>query len=70
VIWSVLVGLASGSRNELKQEIVEMDDSLNDMHNLKVKACSLDDDVEKTGKSLLINTATNRLDEDLQILSL
>jgi dihydropteroate synthase len=42
VIRSVLGGLVGCSRKELKQEI-EPEESLNDMHNLKVKSCFFDD---------------------------
>ena len=70
VIRSVLAGLVGRSRTELKQEIVELEESLNDMHNLKVKACALVDPVEKRRKSVLIDAAINRLDGDLRILRL
>jgi uncharacterized protein YgfB (UPF0149 family) len=42
-IRNVLAGMGR-SRKELKQEIEELEESLNDMHNMKVKACSLDDE--------------------------
>jgi hypothetical protein len=65
VITSVLAGLAGWIRKELKQEIKELDESLNDMHNLKVKACTLDDEVDKSSKANLIDDAINRTDCDL-----
>ena len=50
----MLAGLVGYSKKELKQEIEELEESLNDMHNLKVKACALVDISEKTRKSSLI----------------
>ena len=70
VIRSVIAGLVGRNRKELKQEIGELEESLNDMHKLKVKACSLEDRIEKTRKSELIDAAINRLDEDLRVLRL
>jgi hypothetical protein len=52
VIRSVLAGLVGCNRKELKQAMVELEKSLNDMHNLKVKAFALVDADEKTRKSL------------------
>jgi hypothetical protein len=54
----------------LKQEIVEVEESLNDMHNLKIKACSLDDEVERIRKSRMTDAATNRIDGDLRFVKL
>jgi hypothetical protein len=54
----------------MKQEIEELEESLNDMQNLKIKACSLNDEVEKSRKAILIDAAINRLDSDLRILRL
>jgi hypothetical protein len=48
VIRSVLSGLVACSRKGLKLEIEQLVENLNDKHNLKVKACSLDDEVKKT----------------------
>jgi hypothetical protein len=70
MIRSVFAGLVGHSRKELKQEREEVDESLYDMHNLKVIACSLDDEVEKTRKSILIDATINRLKGDLGILRL
>jgi hypothetical protein len=70
VIRSVLAGLVGHSRKELKQEIKELEECLKKMHNFKVKTCSLDDEGEKTRKSLLINAAKNRIDGDLRLLRL
>ena len=53
-----------------KQEIEEVDKNLDNLHNLKVKACSLDDEVEKTRMANLIDAATNKIDEDLGIVRL
>ena len=70
VIRSVLASLVGRSRKELKQEISELEVSLNDMHTLKVKACALMDIPEKIRKSSLIDKAISRLDGDLRILRL
>jgi hypothetical protein len=70
VIRSVLAGLVGRSRKELKQEISELEESLNDMHNLKMKVCALIDTSEKTRKSSLIDAAIGRLDGDLRVLRL
>jgi hypothetical protein len=70
VIRSVLAGLVDRSRKELKQEIKKLEESLNDMHNLKVEACGLVDIDEKTRKSVLVDAAIKRLDGDLRILRL
>ena len=35
------------NRKEIRQEISELEESLNDMHNLKVKTCALADISEK-----------------------
>ena len=40
------------------------------MHKLKVNACSLEDQIEKTRKSELIDAAISRLDGDLRVLRL
>jgi aminoglycoside phosphotransferase len=48
----------------MKQEIEELEESLNGMHDLKVKACSLNDEVEKTIKAILIDSAIHRIDSD------
>ena len=37
---------------------------MNDLHNLKVKACYRNDEVEKTRKSALMDSAINRIDGD------
>jgi hypothetical protein len=58
------------SRKELKQEKEGLAERLNDMHNLKAKACSLDDKVEKRRKSRLIDASISRLGGDLRILRL
>jgi hypothetical protein len=58
LIRSLLAQLGS-SRKELKQEIEELEESLNDMHRLKVKACSLGNEEEKTRKPILIDNALN-----------
>ena len=47
-----------------------MEESVNDMHNLKVTAYSLDEPEETTRKSMLIDAAINRIDGDLKILRL
>ncbi len=64
MIRSLLAGLVGHNRKVLKQEREELDKSLNDMHFLKVKAYSLDDKVEKTRKSNLINATINRINGD------
>jgi hypothetical protein len=69
VIRSLIDGLVGCSRKGSKEEIYELVECLNVLHNLKVKACSLDDEIKKTKKSTL-DTAINRLDEDLRILRL
>jgi hypothetical protein len=51
----------------LKQEIGELEESLNNMHKMHVLYV-LDDTVEKTRKFMLIDAAINRLDGDLRIL--
>jgi hypothetical protein len=48
VIRSVLPGFVGRSRKELKQEIGELEERLNDMHNLKIKACALVDPIGET----------------------
>jgi hypothetical protein len=58
------------SRKELRQEIEELEESLNDMYNFKVEACELVDPVEKTRKSVLIDSAINRQDDVLRMLRL
>jgi hypothetical protein len=58
------------NRKELKREIEELEESLNDMYILKFKACSLYDATEKTKMSLLIDAVKNRLGIDLRILRL
>jgi PBP1b-binding outer membrane lipoprotein LpoB len=40
------------------------------MHDLKVKACSLNDEVEKTRKVIIIDSAKNRINGDLRMLRL
>jgi hypothetical protein len=52
---------------ELKQEIVELEERLNDKRNLKAKSCALVNPVEKRRKSVFINATINRLDCDLRI---
>jgi hypothetical protein len=70
VIRSVLAELVGHSRKKLKQEIEKREESWNDMYNLKFKACSLDDEVEKTRKSTLIDATITRLCGNLRILRL
>jgi hypothetical protein len=47
VIRSVLTGLVGRSRKELKQDIEELEESLNAINNLKFKVCSLNDEKRK-----------------------
>ena len=67
MIRSVLAGLMGHSIKELKQEIEELEESLNDMHNLTVKGFSLYEVEETTIKSMLTDAAINILDRDLRI---
>ena len=42
-IRSIISGLVGRNRKELKNEIDELEVTLNEMHHLKSQACSLDD---------------------------
>jgi hypothetical protein len=54
------------SKKELKQELVELEVNLNNMRDLKIKACS----ITKNRKSVQIDAAVNRLNGDLRTLRL
>ena len=67
-IRSVITSLVGRSRKGLKEEIKDRESELNDMKNLKQKACSLAEEEIRTRKNNLIDRAIEVLQSDLSIL--
>ena len=55
-------------RGELRRSISEIEDNLDDMHELKCKACTLLDNQDRETKVGLITDAIDRLNNDLSLL--
>ena len=68
VIRTVVAGLVGLNRKELRNEIAELENDLNEMHELKVKACELEKSCKMTRKINLIESAINHIDNDLRTL--
>ena len=56
------------NKKELKNEITDIEDSINEMHNLKISSLNTIDCPERSHKIDLINNAISRLEKDLSIL--
>jgi exonuclease III len=67
-IRSVISANVGFNRKELNNEIKDLEKVLNEMCELKSKACSLDNEEEKLLKIELIDGAINRTNSDLKLL--
>ena len=55
-------------KKDMRNEISDLKKILNEMHDLKTQACTLDDDDEKANKISLIENTIHRTNSDLMIL--
>ena len=68
-IRTVISGLVGKNRKELRKEIEELEEALNEMHELKVRACAeISDRDNNEEKVNLINMAIFRIEDDLNTM--
>jgi hypothetical protein len=67
-IRTVISANVGNNRNEIKNEISELELILNEMHALKNKLCNIENPVNKQIKIQLIDEAISRTNDDLRIL--